>query len=36
MSMTTIFKFLRKLAAFQQHARREPVGITRWAGARSY
>jgi hypothetical protein len=29
MSTTTIFfKFLRKLAAFQQHARRGPVEIT--------
>jgi len=29
MTTTTIFKFRRKLSAFQQHARREPVEIIR-------
>jgi prevent-host-death family protein len=29
MTTTTIFKFRRKFSAFQQHARREPVEITR-------
>ena len=29
MTMTSILKFLRELAAFQQHARCEPVEITR-------
>ena len=29
MTMTSILKFLREFAAFQQHARCEPVEITR-------